>query len=119
MAYNIKLKNQIGTEVNYASVEQVNIPLSSGTGEATFLAKYKVTKTAKANITYIGGDAAAYGVDYMCRITGSAVADSVTVSVGGATAAQNTAYTYVKVSDTEAYVVVNGSFVTGDLVITA
>lgn len=119
MAYNVKLKNQIGTEVNYASVEQVNIPLSSGTGEATFLAKYKVTKTAKANITYNGGDTAAYGVDYMCRITGSAVADSITVSVGGTVATVNTAYTYEKVSDTEAYVIVKGAYVTGDLVITA
>jgi hypothetical protein len=122
MPYTVKLKNQSGEEVNYSSVEQVAVPLASGTGNAYFMARYAVTKAVSANITYYGGDYAANGVDYMCRIstgsTGKNVPESVTVKIGGAAVA-NDAYVYTKISSTEAVVKVNGSYITGDINIAA
>ncbi len=122
MPYTVKLKNQSGEEVNYSSVEQVAVPLASGTGNAYFTARYAVVNTVSANITYYGGDYAANGVDYMCRIstgsTGKNVPASITVKIGGAVAA-NDAYVYTKISSTEAVVLVNGSHITGDLNIAA
>lgn len=123
MAYTVKLKNQTGTEVIYSSVEQVALPLSSGAGNATFLASYAVSKTASAYITYDGGDMAAHDVDYMCRIstgsTGKTVPTSISVNIGGSVATAGTAYTYTKLSDTEAVVKVKGSYITGAITITA
>ena len=122
MPYTVKLKNQSGEEVNYSSIEQVSIPLASGTGNAYFMARYAVSKTASANITYNGGDYAANSVDYVCRIstgsTGKHVPASVTVKIGG-NAAANNAYAYTKITDTEAVVKVIGSYITGDINITA
>ncbi len=123
MAYSVKLKNQTGTEVPYGSIEQVAIPLSSGSGNVTFLAAYTVSKTAVANITYDGGDTAANSVDYMCRIstgsTGKTVPTSISVSIGGSVATAGTAYTYTKLSSTEAIVKVKGSYITGAVTISA
>ena len=123
MAYNVKLKNQTGTEVNYEAIEQVTIPLSSGMGNATFVARYDVTKVASAYITYYGGDTAGNGVDYTCCIstggTGKNVPDSITLTIGGKDATANVAYVYTKVSNTEAVVKVNGSYITGAIGLTA
>lgn len=128
MAYTVKLKNQNGEEVNYNSIEQVSIPHASGTENVLFVATYDVTKIASLNITYDGGDKdanvkAANGVDYMCRIstgnTGKNVPDSITVNIGDSKATANEAYVYTKVSDTEAIVRVKGSYITGDITISA
>ena len=123
MSYTVKLKNQTGTEVNYSAIEQVAIPLANGTGNATFVAKYGVTKYASAYITYDGGDTAGNGVDYMCRIstgsTGKNVPDSVTLTIDGNNATANVGYVYTKVSNTEAIVKVNGSYITGAIGLTA
>ena len=122
MPYTVKLKNQSGEEVNYSSVEQVAVPLASGTGNAYFMARYAVVKAVSANITYYGGDYAANGVDYMCHIstgtTGKNVPASITVKIGGVAAA-NDAYVYTQISSTEAVVKVNGSYITGDINIAA
>ena len=123
MAYSVKLKNQMGTEVIYNSIEKVTIPLSAGTGDATFVARYYVTKTDSPNITYIGGGAAANSVDYVCHIstegTGKKVPDTITVKIGGTVATIGTHYTYTKHSDTEATVFIVGSQITGYIVIEA
>ena len=123
MAYSVKLKNQMGTEVTYSSIEKVTIPLSAGTGDATFVAKYFVTKTPSPGITYIGGGSVANSVDYMCRIstgtTGKKVPTSITVKVGGTLLAGGTHYTYTRLSDTEASVGILGASITGDIVIEA
>ena len=123
MPYTVKLKNQSGEEVNYSSVEQIAIPLVSGTGNAYFMARYSVNKSASANITYDGGDHAANGVDYMCRIstgsTGKHVPTSIEVKIDGKTATASTAYVYTKISNTEAVVKVNGSYITGTVYISA
>lgn len=117
MAYTVKLKNQAGIEVNYNNVENVTIPLASGSGNAVFTARYDVTKIASAYITYDGGDNASNGVDYMCRIstgsTGKYVPDDATVKIGGKAATRNVGYVYTKLSNTEAVVSVRGSYITG------
>lgn len=123
MAYTVKLKNQSGTEVTYSAVEQVAIPLSTGNGNAYFMAKYDVSKIASSNITYEGGEASAHGVDYICRISvGSTlykVPNNISITIGGSVATENVAYTYTRLSDSEAFVSINGSSITGDIAITA
>ena len=123
MPYTIKLKNQSGEEVNYSSIEQLAVPLASGTDNAFFMARYGVTKPVSVNVTYYGGDYAANGVDYMCRIstgsTGMYVPSTVTVKIGGEVASVGTGYDYVKISDTEAIVKVNGAYITGDIYLLA
>ena len=123
MSYTVKLKNQTGTEVNYSAIEQVTIPLANGTGNATFVARYGVTKLIAAYITYDGGDYASNGVDYMCRIstgsTGKHVPNSIKVTIDNKDATASVAYVYTKLSDTEAVVKVNGSYITGAVGITA
>lgn len=123
MGYSVKLKNKVGTEVNYGEIEQVTIPLASGKGNVTFAARYGVTRYTSANITYVGGDTATNSVDYMCLIstgsTGKHVPNSIVVKVGGNVVAVDSAYTYTKLSDTEAIVKVNGSNITGDIEIEA
>ena len=123
MAYTVKLKNQSGTEVTYSAVEQVAIPLSTGNGNAYFMARYDVSKTSSSNITYEGGTVAAHGVDYICRISCSSssykVPTSVSVTIGGTVATENVAYTYTRISNAKAFVRINGTYVTGDIVITA
>ena len=123
MAYTVKLKNQAGIEVNYSDIENVTIPLASGSGNATFMARYGVTKYASANITYDGGEYAANGVDYMCRIstgsTGKHVPDSIIVKIGGTEATANLAYVYTKLTNIESVVRINGSYITGEIEIEA
>lgn len=123
MPYTIKLKNQTGTEVTYNSVEQVAIPLASGSGNATFMARYDVTKETSTNITYYGGSKAAHGIDYLCRISsgssGKVVADSISVSIGGSVATVGKAYEYTKLSNSEAIVKINGTYITGAVSIKA
>ena len=123
MPYTVKLKNQSGEEVNYSSVEQIAVPLASGTGNAHFMARYEVIKPASANITYYGGDAATYGVDYMCRIstgaTGKRVPTSIEVKIDGQVITANFGYVYTKITDTEAVVQINGSYIIGNVYILA
>ena len=123
MGYPVKLKNKVGTEVNYTAIEQVTIPLVSGNGNATFVARYNVTRYTSANITYIGGDSATNGTDYTCLIstdgTGKHAPDSIRVKVGGNEITEGGAYEYHKLSDTEALVKINGSYITGDVEIEA
>ena len=123
MGYTVKLKNKVGTEVNYSEIEQVTVPLASGIGNATFVARYNVTRYTSANITYDGGDTATNSVDYMCRITtgatGNHVPDKITVKVGGKEATESVAYVYTKLSNTDAVVKVNGSYISGDIEIEA
>ena len=121
MAYTVKLKDQTGTEVAYSAIEQVSIPLASGSGNATFTARYEVMKAASANITYDGGDYASNGVDYICSIstgnTGKSVPDSITVRVNGQEIPTVEAYIYTKLSNSEAYVKIFGAYITGDITI--
>ena len=123
MPYTVKLKDQTGTEVTYSAIEQVSIPLASGSGNATFTARYSVAKTASANITYDGGDYASNGVDCLCRIstgsTGKGVPSSITVKINNKEVKAGEAYVYTKVSTSEAFVKVLGSYITGDVVIQA
>jgi hypothetical protein len=87
------------------------------------LAAYSVSKTTAANITYDGGDTAAHSVDYMCRIstgsTGKSVPTNISIAIGGSVVTAGTAYTYTKLSSTEAIVKVKGSYITGDITIIA
>ena len=123
MAYSVKLKNQMGTEVTYSSIEKVTIPLSAGTGDATFVAKYYVTKVESPNITYTGGGSTANSIDYTCRIstgaTGKKVPDDVSVKVDNTQLVKDRQYTYTKHSDTEATLFVPGTYITGYLKIEA
>ena len=123
MPYTVKLKNQSGEEVNYSSIEQVAIPLASGTDNAYFMARYTVEKVVSANVTYDGGNNAANGVDYMCRIStgtsGKHLPSALTVKIGGTLASVGVAYDYTKISNTEATVKVKGEYITGDLYILA
>ena len=123
MGHAVKLKNKVGIEVNYSAIEQVNIPLTSGKGNATFVARYNVTRYASANITYVGGDSASNGTDYTCLIstnsTDKHAPDSIIVKVGGNEISAGSAYEYMKLSDTEALVKINGSYITGDIEIEA
>jgi hypothetical protein len=123
MPYTVKLKNQAGIEVNYSDIENVTIPLASGSGNATFMARYGVTKYASSNLTYDGGEYTANGVDYMCRMstgsTGKYVPDSIKVKIGGTEAVAGLAYVYTKLTNLEAIVKVNGSYITGAIEIEA
>lgn len=123
MPYTVKLKNQIGTEVIYNSIERVTIPLSNGTGDATFVAKYYVTKVESPNITYIGGGSAANSIDYTCRIstgsTGKKVPDDIIVKVENTQLVKERQYSYTKHSDTEATLFIPGAYITGYLKIEA
>lgn len=123
MPYTVKLKNQTGAEIPYSFIEQLAVPLASGAGNAVFVARYEVTKTLSTNITYEGGDFAAHGIDYMCRIstgsTGKNVPASILVTVGGNEINVGTGYTYTKLSDTEAFVKINGESITGNVTIVA
>lgn len=123
MPYTVKLKNQAGVDVNYSDIETVTIPLASGSGNAAFMARYGVTKLAAASITYNGGDYAANGVDYICVITtgntGKLVPNAIKVTIGGKTAQVDLAYTYLKLTNTISAVRVEGSYITGDIVIEA
>jgi hypothetical protein len=124
MAYSVKLKNQEGTEINYSNVEQVSIPLASGNGDATFMARYDVGKYVSTNIDYDGGKHACNGVDYLCRIfitgtTARNVPDSITVRIGSTEATANVAYVYTKLTDTQAVVKIHGACITGAIEIEA
>lgn len=122
MAYSVKLKNQSGTDVNYNAIEQVTIPLASGTGYAIFTARYGVSKTISRGISYVGGDTASNGVDYMCRITatgGAKVPNDVTIKIGDVEVEEALVYSYTKLTDTEAIVKINGTYITGLVTITA
>ena len=125
MAYNVKLKNQLGTEVTYSSIETVAVPLASGTGSANFAAQYSVNKNDGTNIAYDGGTSAAYGVDYMCRIyipsgvTGYKLPESITIKIDSATATAGVGYTYTKLSNTESYVKILGNKITGNITMVA
>jgi hypothetical protein len=122
MPYTVKLKNQIGTEVFYQSIEQVSIPLSSGAGNATFLAKYTASMTGK-NSTFTGGATAAYGVDYICHINtlpaSKYVPTSVTVKIAGNTAIAGTDYEYTKNGSVYGLIKIFGASITGNIEITA
>lgn len=123
MGYTVKLKNKVGTEVNYSSIEQVNLPLASGGGNATFMARYNVTKYASANISYVGGDSATNSTDYVCLLstasTGKHVPDGIKLKIGNSEVVEGVTYVYTKLSDTEAIVKINGSYITGDIEIEA
>lgn len=123
MAYTVKLKNQAGIDMKYSDVENVTIPLASGSENAIFTARYNVVKPIAAYITYDGGDYASNGVDYMCRIstgdTGKNVPNQVLVTIGGEMVSVGSVYTYTKLTATEAFVKVNGSHITGDIRIVA
>ena len=119
MSYTVKLKDQTGSEVTYNSIEQVAIPKASGNGNAHFVAQYSVTKTVLSGITYVGGDSAAHGVDYMCYITATAVPDAITVTIAGNALAVGSDYAYTKLNDGTAIINIYGSKITGDITITA
>lgn len=119
MPYTVKLKNQIGSEVNYGSIERIAVPLASGTGNAYFMARYDVKHVAVSNITYSGGEYAAHAVDYACRITSTgALPNAVTVTIGGETQQKDVGYTYSK-EPTCGHIVIKGAYITGNIVITA
>ena len=123
MSYTVKLKDQTGTEVTYSAIEQVTIPLASGGGNAIFTAQYNVSKIAATNIEYDGGAYASHDVDYLCRIStgssGKSLADSITVKVSGNELAKGEGYEYTKLSSSEAFVKIVGSYITGNIEIRA
>ena len=123
MSYTVKLKDQTGTEVTYSAIEQVTIPLASGSGNATFTAQYNVSKVSVANVEYDGGGYAANGADYLCRIStgssGKSLADSITVKVSGNELTKSEGYEYTKLSSSEAFVKIIGSYITGNIEIRA
>ena len=118
MAYTVKLKNQTGSEVIYSAIETLAVPMSSGVGDAYFIARYNVEHTASASVEYDGGKYAAHGVDYVCRISASigTIPTSITVTIGGTAKTCDVDYTY---SQAEGLVIIKGSCITGDIVITA
>ena len=116
---NIKIKNQSAAEIAYAGIGILTVPLSSGAGNATFLARYEVHKNASTYINIDGCDYAARLIDYMCHISannGKKVPDSVMVTIDGTS---TTDYTYTKISDTSAILKIHGEKVKGDITITA
>lgn len=130
MSYSVKLKNQSGTEVAYTAIEQVTIPLASGTGYATFTARYGVTfshERGEGKLAYSGGEYASNGVDYMCRIylpegTAASVQGGIgegegTVLIGGVEPSPD-AYEYTQIASTEAVLKIKGEYITGDIVLT-
>ena len=130
MAYSVKLKNQSGTDVTYGAIEQVTIPLSTGTGNALFTARYNVTKndgSLEKMISYSGGDYASNGVDYMCRISipedapasvqGGIGEGEGTVLIGGVEPSPD-AYEYKQITNSEAILKIKGEYITGDIVLT-
>lgn len=122
MPYTVKLKNQSGEEVNYSEIEQLAIPLASGTDNAFFMARYNVTKANSPYINYDGGNYAANKVDYLCRVSsgsGKHVPTNVTVKINGQTAANGNAYVYTRLTDTEAIIKLNGTHIIGDVYILA
>lgn len=123
MPYTVKLKDQTGTEITYSAIEQVSVPLASGSGNATFSARYNVVKVAASNITYDGGNYATHDTDYLCRIstgsTGKSVPSSISVKADGKELVSGEGYVYTKLSSSEAYVKIVGSYITGNIEIGA
>ena len=130
MAYSVKLKNQSGTDVTYGAIEQVTIPLSTGTGNALFTARYKVTmnyERGEGKLAYSGGEYASNGVDYMCRIylpdnAAASVQGGIgegegTVLIGGVEPSPE-AYEYTQIASKEAVLKIKGEYITGDIVLT-
>ncbi len=121
MAHTVKLKNQAGIETIYGNIEVVTLPLVNSNEAASFAATYNVTNTAASStFTFTGGKTAAYGVDYVCHLDGGSKSyKSVVVTIGGKTVAANTAYTVKTVNTYNAVLLIKGSYINGDISITA
>jgi hypothetical protein len=116
MSYSIKLKNQTGTETPYNEIEEIVVPLTSGSGNATFAARYNVLLPNVNGVSCVGGETACYGCDYTAAVSIDETAvlpEAVTVAIVGKALVQGEDYEYERISNSHAIVRVYGKSITG------